>query len=410
MEKICYGTLDKESIMANIQKRGDSYYIRVSCGYDCKGKQVFQSKTWKPDPNMTAKQIEKEVNKQAVTFEELCLKGCQSQAIKFEQFAEQWFEEYAKPNLRNTTYERMLQLRKRVYSAIGHLRMDKITPRQIQAFINSLSKEGANERTGKPLAPKTIRHNLSLVSDVFSYAVKMGVVSDNPCSRVTLPKNVQTEKKIYTPEQVQRFLTLLDDEPLKYRTFFNLMIYSGFRRGEMLGLEWKDVDFENNIISVRRTSNYTGKKGVYTDTTKTRKSQRTLKFPQAIMDMLREYKAEQDEQALKCGDKWVETDRLYVKWNGEPMQNGTPYFWLNEFCEKHDLPFYGLHSFRHLFASLLVNQGVDIVTVSGALGHSTVSTTSNIYCHMLEESRAKVPDAVSAALDFSVKKKEPKGA
>ena len=328
---------------------------------------------------------------------------------KFEVFAEQWFEEYAKPNLRNTTYERMLQLRGRIYPALGHMRMDKITPRQIQAFVNSLSREGANERTGKPLAPKTIRHNLSFVSDVFSYAVKMGVVNDNPCSKVTLPKNNQAEKKIYTPEQVQRFLTLLNDEPLKYRTFFNLMIFSGFRRGEMLGLEWKDVDFENNIISVRRTSNYTGRKGTYTDTTKTKKSQRTLKFPQEIMDMLREYKDEQDMQALKCGDKWVETDRLYTKWNGLPMQNGTPYFWLGEFCEKHDLPFYGLHSFRHLFASLLVNQGVDIVTVSGALGHSTVSTTSNIYCHMLEEAQAKVSEAVSAALDFSGNKKEPGG-
>ena len=281
------------------------------------------------------------------------------------------------------------------------MRMDKITPRQIQAFVNTLSKDGANEKTGKPLAPKTIRHNLSFISDVFSYAVKMGVVSDNPCTKVTIPKDVQKEKEIYTPEQIHKFLTLLNDEPLKYRTFFNLMIYSGFRRGEMLGLEWKDVDFENNIIRVRRTSNYTAKRGTYTDTTKTRKSQRTLKFPQQIMDMLKEYKAEQDAQALKCGDKWVETDRLYVKWNGEPMQNGTPYFWLGEFCEKNGLPFHGIHCFRHTFASLLVNQGVDIVTVSGALGHSTVSTTSNIYCHMLEEARAKVSDAVSAALDFS---------
>ena len=394
--------------MATIQKRGDSYSIRVSCGYDSKGKQVIQSMTWKPEPKMTQKQIEKELNRQAVMFEEACNHGYQSKAIKFEVFAEEWFEEYAKPNLRNTTYERMLQLRKRVYAAIGHMRMDKITPRQIQAFVNSLSKDGANERTGKPLAPKTIRHNLSFVSDVFAYAMKMGVVSDNPCAKVTLPKAEQKEKQIYTPEQVQKFLTLLNDEPLKYRTFFNLMIYSGFRRGEMLGLEWKDVDFENNIISVRRTSNYTAKKGVYTDATKTRKSQRTLKFPQEIMDMLKEYKAEQNELALKCGDKWVETDRLYTKWNGEPMQNGTPYFWLGEFCEKHDLPFYGLHSFRHLFASLLVNQGVDIVTVSGALGHSTVSTTSNIYCHMLEEAQAKVSDAVSSALDFSTKKNEPK--
>lgn len=108
----------------------------------------------------------------------------------------------------------MLQLRGRIYPAIGHMRMDKITPRQIQAFVNSLSKEGANERTGKPLAPKTIRHNLSFISDVFSYAVKMGVVNDNPCSKVTLPKDHHNEKKIYTPEQVQRFLSLLNDEPL----------------------------------------------------------------------------------------------------------------------------------------------------------------------------------------------------
>lgn len=393
--------------MATIQKRKSSYLIRVSCGYDTKGKQIIQSMTWKPDEGMTPKQIEKELKRQSVLFEEACMKGFQSKAVKFETFCEEWFEDYAKTNLRNTTYERLLQLRGRIYPVIGHIRMDKITPRQIQTFVNSLSKEGANERTGKPLAPKTIRHNLSLISDVFSYAVKMGVVSENPCSKVTIPKGEVKEKQIYTPAEVERFLTLLNDEPLKYRTFFYLMIYSGFRRGEMLGLEWKDVDFENNIISVRRTSNYTAKNGVYTDTTKTKRSQRTLKFPQFIMDMLKEYKEEQDTEALRLADRWVKTDRLYVKWDGRPMQNGTPYLWLGEFCEKHDLPFYGLHSFRHLFCSLLVNQGVDIVTVSGALGHSCVSTTSNVYCHMFQEAQAKVSDAVSNALDFS-KNKEPK--
>lgn len=393
--------------MATIQKRKSSYLIRVSCGYDTRGKQIIQSMTWKPDEGMTPKQIEKELKRQSVLFEEACMKGFQSKAVKFETFCEEWFEDYAKTNLRNTTYERLLQLRGRIYPVIGHIRMDKITPRQIQTFVNSLSKEGANERTGKPLAPKTIRHNLSLISDVFSYAVKMGVVAENPCSKVTIPKGEVKEKQIYTPAEVERFLTLLNDEPLKYRTFFYLMIYSGFRRGEMLGLEWKDVDFDNNIISVRRTSNYTAKKGVYTDTTKTKRSQRTLKFPQFIMDMLKEYKEEQDAEALRLADRWVETDRLYVKWDGRPMQNGTPYFWLGEFCEKHDLPFYGLHSFRHLFCSLLVNQGVDIVTVSGALGHSCVSTTSNVYCHMFQEAQAKVSDAVANALDFS-KSKEPK--
>lgn len=300
--------------------------FRVSCGYDTNGKQIVRQKTWTPDKNMTPKQIEKEVNRQAVLFEEECKNGYQSKAVKFEAFAEEWFAEYAKPNLRNTTYERLLQLRKRIYGAIGHLRMDKITPRQIQFFVNSLSKDGANERTGKPLAPKTIRHNLSLISDIFSYAVKMGVVSYNPCSKVTIPKGEAKEKMIYTIEEVTEFLKLLEDEPLKYRVFFNLAVFSGFRRGELLGLEWKDVDFENNLISVRRTSCYTAKKGIYTDTTKTKRSQRTIKFPASVMELLKQFKAEQDELVQQVGDKWIDSDRLFVKWNGEPMNNNTPYF------------------------------------------------------------------------------------
>ena len=396
--------------MATIKKRGNSYLIRVSCGYDVNGNHKEQSMTWKPDEGMTKKQIEKELNRQAVMFEESVNHGFKTSAMKFQELAEEWFENYAKNALRSTTYERMLQLTHRVYPAIGHLRIDKITARHLQGFVNSLAKEGANEKTGKPLAPKTIRHNLSFISDVFSYAVRMDLVSDNPCRKVTIPKGEVKEKPIYSQEEIAQLLTAINGEPTKYRAFFFLIAYSGFRRSEMLGLEWKDIDFENNIISIKRTSNYTSERGIYTDTTKTKRSKRVLKISPYIMGILKELKDEQDEEARRLGDKWVETDRLYTKWNGEPMQNGTPYFWLGEFCEKHDLPFYGLHSFRHLFASLLVNQGVDIVTVSGALGHSTVSTTSNIYCHMLEESRAKVSDAVSSALDFSGKKKEPKGA
>ncbi|MBR3970677.1 MAG: site-specific integrase [Ruminococcus sp.] len=393
--------------MATIQKRGKSYLIRVSCGYDINGNHKEQSMTWKPNENMSKRQIEKELKRQAVLFEEQVSHGYKTTAVKFQDFAEEWFEEYAKLNLRSTTYERMLQLRKRVYNAIGHLRMDKITARQLQGFVNSLAKEGANEKTGKPLAQKTIRHNLSFISDVFSYAVKMDLLSDNPCRKVTVPKGEVKEKQIYSQEEMAHLLTAIQGEPLKYKAFFFLIAYSGFRRSEMLGLEWKDIDFENNIITIKRTSNYTAERGIYTDTTKTKRSQRVLKISPYIMEILKDYKLEQDEEALRLGDKWVESDRLFVKWNGEPMNNQTPYGWLKEFCEKHDLPFYGLHSFRHLFASLLVNNGVDIVTVSGALGHSTVSTTTNVYCHMIEDAQAKVSDAVSNALNFNSKKPTP---
>ena len=386
--------------MATIRKRGNSYQIRVSCGYDTKGNHKEQAMTWKPEEGMTERQIQKELNRVAVMFENSCMRGFKTSAVKFEELAEEWFEEYARLNLRSTTYERMRQLTHRIYPAIGHLRIDKITARQLQAFVNSLAKEGANEKTGKPLAPKTIRHNLSLVSDVFSYAVKMDLVSDNPCSKVTIPKGEIKEKQIYSQEEMATLLTHLQNEPIKYRAFFYLIAYSGFRRSEMLGLEWKDIDFEHNIISVRRTSNYTAERGTYTDTTKTKRSQRTLKIAQPIMDLLRQFKEEQDNEALRLGDKWVDTDRLFTKWDGREMNNQTPYGWLKEFCEKNDLPFYGLHSFRHFAASSLISAGLDVTTVSGALGHCNSGTTLNVYSHMFQTAQARVAEAMDEAFSF----------
>ena len=118
----------------------------------------------------------------------------------------------------------------------------------------------------------------------------MGMISHNPCERVKVPKAEKKEKQIYTIEEIEHIFELLENAPLRFRVYIMLSVYSGFRRGEMLGLEWKDVDFENSVINVRRTSNYTYLCGNYTDTTKTKKSQRSAKFPQLIMNLLKELK------------------------------------------------------------------------------------------------------------------------
>ena len=164
--------------MATIRKSGNSYQIRVSCGYDTNGNQIIRTKSWKPEPNMTTRQTEKELQRQAMLFEEKCLKGLITSNVKFEEFSEQWFEDYAKLNLKSTTYTRQRQLTKRVYAAISHIRLDKLTTREIQKFINSLAKDGVNERTGKALSRKTMVHHLSFISDVFGYAVKMCMLTD----------------------------------------------------------------------------------------------------------------------------------------------------------------------------------------------------------------------------------------
>ena len=390
--------------MANIRKRGNTYQIRVSCGYNTKGEQVFQSMSWKPPVGMTAKQAEKEVQKQAVLFEEKCMKGQVTANIKFETFAEQWFKEYALLNLKNTSYERMRSVTKRVYPAFGHMRLDRITARQIQQFINDLVINGKNMQTGKPLSRKTAVHHLSFISDVFSYAVRMDMLDDNPCRKVFVPKCEKKEKEIYTIEEISQLFELLKEAPLKYRTFFTLAVYSGFRRGELLGLEWKDIDWEHNVISIRRTSNYTVKTGIYTDTTKTKKSRRSLKFPDLVMDILREYKAEQDDERRKLGSKWFECDRLFTTADGHPMHNNTTYTWLRKFCKKHDFPFSDIHSLRHFYASALINEGVDVATVSSALGHSAISTTCSIYLHAFQDANARASEVIADVLDFGNKK------
>lgn len=394
--------------MASIRKKNNSYEIRVSCGYDINGKQKFQQMTWKPEAGMTAKQIEKEVNRQAVLFEEKCLKGQVTANIKFEEFAEQWFEEYAKLNLRSTSFERMRKLTPRVYPALGHLRLDKITGRHIQQFINDLLLNGKNMRTGEPLSRKTVVHHLSLISDVLSYAVKMDVLNDTPCRKVTIPKGEKKEKNIYTFEELEQLLTLIETAPLKYRLFFTLLLYTGFRRGEMMGLEWKDIDFENNVISVRRTSNYTKERGIYTDTTKTKSSQRSRKYPQLVFDLLKSYKTEQDEERHKFGSKWIESDRIFVQADGRPMNNNSPYLWFHRFCEKNNMRFCDIHSFRHVHASILIQSGIDVATVSADLGHTNSGTTLGIYTHEFQEAQARTSDIIANALDFSKKREQNK--
>lgn len=388
--------------MATIRRRPNgTYEIKVSCGYGVDGKQRNQYKSYKPEPGMTKRQIEKEMQRQAILFEEDCKRGQITAAVKFETFAEQWFEEYAKVNLRPTSYARMKQLTKRVYPAIGHKRLDKITARDIQKFITDMLTNGRNLNNGKPLSRKTAVHHLSFISDVFSYAVRMGMLCDNPCRRVFVPKQEQEEKQIYTIEQVKILYENLKSEPMKYQAYLLLSVYSGYRRSEMLGLEWKDIDFEHDLIHVRRTSQYTSEKGIYTDTTKTRKSKRVSKMPASIMNLLRQFKADQNEEARRLGTKWEDYDRLFTKWNGAPMNPQTPFEWLKGYCERIGIPFRNIHSLRHLHASLLIFEGVDVVAVSEDMGHSVVGTTLNLYSHMFQEAKARNCDAISNALSFT---------
>lgn len=308
-------------------------------------------------------------------------------------------------NLKHGTIKRFHQLEERTYKAIGHLQIGKITTRQIQSFINNLAEDGINQQTGGGLSTKTQSLYLNFISDVFNYGIECGLVANNPCRNVRTIKKPKKESTVYTIEQAQQFIKLLDEQaPSKYKLFFTLALYGGFRRGELLGFEWKDIDFDSGIISVNRTSLFSKDKGTYTSTPKTKTSQRSLKLPDAVMQQLKQFRTEQNIERLKLGDQWHDTDRIFTAWNGEPMGVDSARHWLTKFCKRNDIPYVNVHSFRHLNASLLINNGVDVRTVSATLGHSQTSTTLNIYAHAFQEAQAKASEAVANALDFKQNK------
>lgn len=134
--------------MATIQKRGDTYRITVSCGYDLNGKQIRRTMTWTPEPSMTRRQTEKELDRQAVLFEEKCHTGQVLDGnIKFADFAEKWFKDYAEKQLRPTTVARYHVLMPRINAAIGHIRLDKLQPHHLMQFYNNLAETGVREDT-----------------------------------------------------------------------------------------------------------------------------------------------------------------------------------------------------------------------------------------------------------------------
>lgn len=226
--------------MATITKRGNSYKITVSNGYDVHGKQIRTSMTWAPPVGLTARQIEKEVNRQAVLFEEKVKAGTVTVDgnIRFYAFAKKFLEEYARPCLKATTvrnYERDIERINN--SAIGNMKLNAIKPAHITRFYTSLTKEGANLATGDALSSATIGAINRTMSAVLSKAVKWKYISSNPAKLADRPKIVSKEARYLDEPDARKMLTLLQDAPIKWRSMIIFDLFSGLRRGELLGLQ-----------------------------------------------------------------------------------------------------------------------------------------------------------------------------
>lgn len=250
------------------------------------------------------------------------------------------------------------------------------------------------ERNEKPLAPKSILEHHRLISTILAQAEKEMLVPYNAAAKAVPPKVEAHTPNYFQPEQIAAILDALEQEPILYRTLTHMMIVTGCRRGELVGLKWEKVDLEAGIIKVDSALLYHPKTGVFESSTKTGDT-RYLKIPKETVDTLKEWRRTQVETQLLNGDRWKNTGYVFTRDDGAPIHPQTISAWQRDFSKRHNLPHINPHAFRHTVASVLLANGTDVVTVSKQLGHASVNTTENFYSHIIEENKSKAAECIA---------------
>lgn len=272
------------------------------------------------------------------------------------------------------------------------------------------------EQDSRPLSEKTIQEHHRLISLILSYAEKEMLVPYNAAVKViNKPKSDRNhEVNYFEPEELERIRECLDKAPLKWKVITHLLIVTGCRRGEIMGLKWSSVDFDSNSIHINNNLLYSKQFGIYEDSTKTADSDRSIRLADETMELLREYRAYWLDLRREAGSEWnsfieiadgkgirhrQRADFLFVKDNGSligyPMHPDSITDWLDKFSNKNGLPHINPHAFRHTLASVLCLNGIDMTTISKWLGHRNVTTTMNIYEHILDKGKEQVAACVA---------------
>lgn len=250
-------------------------------------------------------------------------------------------------------------------------------------------------RDNKALSAKTVLEHHRLISTVLEQALKEGLVAVNVASRATLPKVERKEVNYFQPEQIAAIREALEHEPLKWKALVHMLLITGARRGEVLGLKWDNVDFENNRVYICNSVLYSADVGIYESTPKTEKSKRYIYLPAETMALLRAYRAWQIAERERLDGYYLDRGFVFAQDNGAPMHPDSVTDYLKKLSKRYGLPHLNPHAFRHTMASMLYYNGVDSVSISKRLGHAQVSTTSNIYAHVIESADKKNAEILS---------------
>ena len=391
--------------MASIRKRGSSYLLVVSMGYDYKGNRIKpKQRTVHSPAGLTPKQREKWLNEQAVLFEREC-KGLPQEvdrSITLAKYTELWFQTIAPGKLAKSTLARERQDIDRFLPVLGNLKLTELRSEHFRQLYANLRKV-KNQKTGKPLSECTVEGVHACLCGIPSDAMEGGFLDHNPAWRTYRYAGKKKEKVIADEATTQRLITALEEESLKYETYFKLIIATGMRRGECCGLQWGDINWQERSIHIQRNVVKVTGEDIIVKETKTVAGDRYVYFSLEMESLLKEFQRECAWEAETYDNRKLEdTDYIFRRHGYRLPMTPTTFTWrFKLILKKHGLPTaLNVHSLRHTNASLLIAGGADVATVAGLLGHSQPSTTLDIYTHAFDKNKKAASQVLQEGLEI----------
>lgn len=371
----------------SIRLRKDGYYeARVTLGVDANGKQIQKSIYGKQRTDVAQKMNSLMMNVHHGTY-------VNETSISLNVWLSKWLEDYAKLKVKETTFELYYNHSKNhIIPALGFYKLNKLKTSNIQTFINELSK--------KELAAGTIKYIINILRGAIKQAVKEKLITTDITKNCVLPKDIQKEMNVLEPKCINDFLELAKKN--KYYIIFLLELHTGLRRGELLGLRWRDINFKEGSIEINQQVVKLNYKSVITDL-KTTYANRKLYLPQNIISELEKHNKNQKVQMIKHRKTWNDKDLVFTNPWGRVLNPQTLCVHFKSIVKPLGLGYIRFHDLRHTYALNCLNQGVDIKTLQEQLGHHNASFTISRYGHSTDEMKKSAANKIGDFLNQYIK-------
>ena len=378
------------------QKPDGTWVGQITIGYDpVTGKQKRRTFYGKTKAEVVKKMNEVLVDLERGTYIE-------PTNITLGNWIREWLDD-RKPHLTESTYNvyEML-IRVHIEPVLGDVTLKNLQTRRIQKLLNEKFTNGRVDGKGG-LSSRTVKYIHQALNGCLSQAVKERIISFNPAEYCELPKQEVNDIRVFSHEELQRFLQIAEKESQHFPAFY-LSISTGLRRGELLGLTWDDIDFENYSININKQLVRSKKDGLVFKSLKTKKSKRRIKVDNTAIAVLKNHKTKQSKTKLSLGEIYQDNNLIFCTDIGMPLEprNFNRHFYM--LVKKAKIPHTRLHDLRHLYATIAIESGVDLKIVSSILGHSSVRLTGDIYAHLTDKMQDEAVAKVSTVIAECIKK------